>query len=257
MTAHDSAPTDFPVLTYSGDAAILTLNRPFAIDSAGKAALTQMVEKLDLARARALIITASHPQAFLVNVAELATMNAADARAFSQAGHRLANALTTLSIPVIAAVDGPALGGGCELVLACDIAIASDRASFGQIEALGGVMPGFGGTWRLPSRVGHQRASEMLFTAAVIDAPTALAYGLVLEVVPAAKLLDDALALATRIGKTSKASVTAIKRVMNEGWGQPPSASDSLEEASFPALFGPEQQARMHAYLENAAKGAV
>ena len=91
--------------------------------------------------------------------------------------------MTGQNTPAVSAVSA-ALGGGCELVLACDLAIAGENASFGQIEALGGVMPAFGGTWRLARKVGYQRALEMMFTGAVVDASTALAYGLILSVAP-------------------------------------------------------------------------
>ncbi len=174
----------FP-MTEAGGAVVLTLDRPHAISIAGKHALTETLRHLaDRRDVRALILTAGHPQAFLVDVSELADMDAAGARAFSAAGHALAAALESLPFPAIAAVEGPALGGGCELVLACDLAYAGARATFGQIEGMGGVMPGFGGTWRLARRVGFSRALEMMMTAAIIDAPTAKSYGLVLDVAP-------------------------------------------------------------------------
>lgn len=137
---------------------VLTLSRPYCLDVDGKHALIEAVNSLvENMTLRVLIIAASHPQAWLVNVAELAEMSPAEARKFSQAGHKLADALASLPMPVIAAVDGGALGGGCELVLACDMAIAGTMARFGQIEAMGGVLPAFGGTWRLARRVGYQR----------------------------------------------------------------------------------------------------
>ncbi len=132
--------------------------------------------------------------------------------------------------------------------------IAGAGASFGQIEALGGVMPGFGGTWRLARRVGYQRALEMMFTAAIVDAPTALTYGLVLAMAPKGEALNHAKALAGRMTKTSAASVSAVKRTARLGWNLPPVAIDALEEANFPALFGAEQSARMHAYLKQQAQ---
>ncbi len=240
-----------PTLTETDTVAVLTLSRPMGLDSAGKQAITakaqELAQRSDL---RALIITASHPTAFLVNISEVSDMEEPAAAAFSQAGHRLANILETLPFPVIAAVEGAALGGGCELVLACDLAIAGARATFGQIEAMGGVMPGFGGTWRLARRVGFQRACEMMFTGAVIGAETAKAYGLVLDVAAAGGALAAAQELAARIVKTSRTSVAAIKRVTHAGWNREPSQIDALEEATFPKLFGPEQSARMHAFLK-------
>ena len=247
-------PTD-PTLSEDAGIAMITLSRPKTLDSAGKHALLNLVESLRArAELRAVIITASHPAAFLVDVAELADMEPARAADFSRAGHRLANVLSALPFPVIAAVEGAALGGGCELMLACDLAIAGEKATFGQIEAMGGVMPGFGGTWRLARRVGFQRACEMMFTGAVIDAATARTYGLVLEVTPAGEALAAARALSARITKTRQASVAAIKQVANIAWNRPPAEIDQLEEAAFSGLFGPEQSARMHGFLAQQAK---
>lgn len=249
------SPSDFLTVIREGEVAIVALQRPFSLNSAGKTALTNAVAQLNSTQTpRALILSAAHPQAFLVNVAELADMSATEARAFSSAGHRLAQVLEDAPYPTIAAVEGPALGGGCELALACDLTIAGEGASFGQIEALGGVMPGFGGTWRLARRVGYQRALEMMFTAAIIDAFTALGYGLVLAVTPKGEAVNQAKALASRITKTRSASISAIKRTARLGWNLPPTAIDALEEASFPALFGQEQSDRMHAYLKYQAQ---
>jgi enoyl-CoA hydratase len=240
----------FP-LTEAQGTVVLTLDRPNAINIAGKHALTDTLRRLAERRdVRALILTATNPQAFLVDVGELADMDAAGARAFSAAGHALAGSLESLPFPAIAAVEGAALGGGCELMLACDLAFAGARAMFGQIEGMGGVMPGFGGTWRLARRVGFPRALEMMMTAAVIDAPTAKAYGLVLDVAPEGRAIDLAHGFVERLTKTSAASIAAIKRAAVRGWNAPPAVADLLEESAFPGLFGAEQSARMHAFLK-------
>ncbi|MBV9559759.1 MAG: enoyl-CoA hydratase/isomerase family protein [Bradyrhizobium sp.] len=169
----------FPIAV-EDNVAILKLNRATCLDIAGKHALKEALDELKAREdLRTLIIAGDHPQAFLVNVAELADMSADAARDFSASGHALVAALEALPFPAVAAVEGPALGGGCELVLGCDLAFAGRGASFGQIEAMGGVMPAFGGSWRLARRVGYPRALEMMFTGAVIDAETAKAYGLV------------------------------------------------------------------------------
>ena len=241
-------------ITVIDQIAVLTLSRAMSLDSAGKHAITVAAEELARRNnVRALILTASDPAAFLVNVSELADMDEGAAAAFSRAGHHLANTLESLTFPVIAAVEGAALGGGCELVLACDIAVAGADATFGQIEALGGVMPGFGGTWRLARRVGFQRACEMMYTGSVLDAATAKAYGLVLEVSRAGASFASAKELATRICKTRRSSIAAIKRVAHAAWNLKPSQADDLEEAAFPKLFGPEQLVRMHTFLKQQA----
>jgi len=142
--------------------ATITLIRPHCLDIAGKHELTDPIEQLtENESLRALIIAGADPQAWLVDVAELVEMTSSDAHSFSEAGHRLAEALEGLPFPTIAAVNAPALGGGCELVLACDLAYAGEHGQFGQIECLGGVIPGFGGTWRLAQRVGRGTSPDV------------------------------------------------------------------------------------------------
>lgn len=239
-------------LSSEGQVAIISLDREHCVDIAGKQELTEIFHDLGSNRdsVRAVILCATHPAAWLVNIEELADMAPSEAHAFCHRGHQLAGALGDLPIPVIAAVDGSALGGGCELVLACDLTLAGEQAKFGQIEAMGGVMPAFGGTWRLEERVGYQRALAMMFTGEVIDAETAKHYGLVLEVHPSVALLTAAKQLAHRIAGCSMQSVAAIKRVTRAGRGLPSNARDQFEEVVFPTLFGAEQQERMHAFLQ-------
>jgi enoyl-CoA hydratase len=238
-----------------GSTVTLTLTRAHCLDSPGKRELAETLVGLGREEnTRAVILAAEHPEAMLVDVGELVEMTPDQARAFSEGGHALANAIASLPIPVIAAVDVPALGGGCELVLSCDLAIAGAKSQFGQIEANGGVIPGFGGSWRLARRVGFQRASEMIFTAAIIDGQTAAGYGLVLEAVASNKLMASCHALAERIAKTSRHSVAEAKRVMIDGWALSPSAANALEQSAFSSLFGSEdQRGRMRAFV--AAQG--
>ena len=166
----------------SENVAILTLIRSHCLNIAGKHELTETIGKLaENPSIRALVITGAYPQAWLVDVAELVNMTLSEAASFSEAGHRLAEALASLPFPTIAAVNSPALGGGCELVLACDLAYAGEQAQFGQIECLGGVIPGFGGTWRLAQRVGLSKAMEMIFTGAILSATQARDIGLILS----------------------------------------------------------------------------
>jgi enoyl-CoA hydratase len=234
----------------------LTLSRAHCLDIAGKHELSLALAELGRDDSiRALILASEHPEGMLVDVGELANMTPAQARAFSQGGHQLADAIAALPVPVIAAVDGAALGGGCELVLSCDLAIAGTKAKLGQIEANGGVIPGFGGSWRLARRVGFQRACEMIFTAEIVDAPTAAAYGLVLEAVASDALMGRCRQLAERIAKTSRSAVAEAKRVLMTGWGLPPSAASAIEQSGFASLFGgDDQRGRMHAFLAEQAK---
>jgi enoyl-CoA hydratase len=239
-----------------GAIAILTLSRAHCLDIEGQHVLTEAIHELaNDSTLRAVVLTARHAQAWLVNVAELAEMSPHDARAFSRSGHHLGDALTELPVPVVAAIDQVALGGGCELALACDLILAGPSAHFGQIEAMGGVLPAFGGTWRLAQRVGHQRALKMLYTAETVDAETAKSMGLVLAVVPSAELMGRVRALAAQIAGASRQSVAAIKRVVNAGVNLAPSAIAILEEEAFAGLFGTDdQRTRMRNFLASQAK---
>jgi len=234
-----------------GRVATLTLTRAHCLDLAGQQELTDTLETLATNNAlRVLIVTAIHPEAFLVDVRELATMTPAQAQSYSRSGQRLTSALAAFPTPTIAAIPGAALGGGCEFVLACDLTYAADSATFGQIEASGGVIPAFGGTWRLARRVGFQRACEMIFTAAVVDAKKAREWGLVLAVIADSELLAYCARIANGICATSRQSVAEAKRVLVGGWGLPTTAADAMEQGSFSALFGTnDQRQRMDAFL--------
>jgi enoyl-CoA hydratase len=242
-----------------GAVAILTLSRAHCLDVEGKHVLTEAIHELaNDSTLRAVVLTARHAQAWLVNVAELAEMSPHEARAFSRAGHNLGDALTELPVPVVAAIDQVALGGGCELALACDLILAGLSARSGQIEAMGGVLPAFGGTWRLARRVGHQHALWMLYTAETIDAETAKSMGLVLDVVPSAELMDRAGAPTARIAGVSRPSVAAIKRVVNAGVHLAPSAIATLEQEAFAGLFDTDdQRTRMRNFLASQATEAT
>jgi enoyl-CoA hydratase len=234
-----------------GSVVTLTLLRAQCLDMAGKHDLTAAFEALSQdADVRAVIIASGHPQALLVDVGELAHMTAADALSYSRAGQHLMEAIEALPAPVIAAVSGPALGGGCELVLGCDLAVCSEDAAFGQIEVNGGVVPAFGGTWRLVRRVGYQRACQMIYTAAILDAQTAKATGIVLDVVPRGELLAHCHSMATQIAGASRAAVAEAKRILTESSGRGPETANSMEQAAFSSLFGtPDQRLRMEAFV--------
>jgi enoyl-CoA hydratase len=234
-----------------GSTVTLTLRRAQCLDIAGKQELTDVFSALaDDADARVVILRSEHPAALLVDVAELAHMTPAAALSYSRAGQRLMETLEALPVPIIAAVSGPALGGGCELVLGCDLAFCTGDATFGQIEANGGVVPAFGGTWRLVRRVGYQRACQMIFTAAVLDAPAAKEYGLVLDVLAASELLDRCQEMATDICGASRASVAEAKHILTRSSGREPAMANAMEQAGFAAMFGAaDQRERMDAFL--------
>jgi enoyl-CoA hydratase len=202
---------------------------------------------------QALIVTGAGEKAFVAgaDIAGMSAMTPAEAREFAALGHRTLSALEALPVVTIAAVNGFALGGGCELAMACDLVYASEKARFGQPEVNLGLIPGFGGTQRLVRRVGLMRAKEMILSGEIYDAAAARAAGLCLEVLPAEKLLEHARAKATQIASRGPAAVALAKRVMQQGADLPlPQALDH-ERLSFAGLFGtPETREGLAAFLE-------
>jgi enoyl-CoA hydratase len=242
----------------SGGIGTLTVNRPKQLNALDAATLGELAAALELARAqpdevRAVIVTGAGEKAFVAgaDIAAMSRLGPAEAREFAALGHRTLNALESLPVVTIAAVNGFALGGGCELAMACDLVYASEKARFGQPEVNLGLIPGFGGTQRLIRRVGLMRAKEMIFSGEVYEAAAARAAGLCLEVLPPEKLLEHARAKATVIASRGPAAVALCKRVMQQGADQPlPQALDG-ERLAFAGLFGgAEAREGMAAFLE-------
>ena len=163
--------------------ATLTVNRPTALNALNREVLEEMARVIREVRhdssVRVLIVTGAGDKAFVAgaDIAAMAKMSAVDGLDFSRLGHRVMESFEDLPIPVIAAVNGFALGGGLELALACDLIVASEKARFGQPEINLGLIPGFGGTQRLPHRIGHNKARELIMTGDMFDAKTALELG--------------------------------------------------------------------------------
>ena len=159
--------------------------------------------------------------------------------------------LESLAIPTIAAVNGYALGGGCELALACDLVLASEKAKFGQPEVNFGIIPGFGGTQRLVRAIGRQRAKQMIFTGEHIGGARAAEIGLALEVLPADRLLERAREIAGKIASKGPVAISQAKRVINWGADADLRNGNELEQQAFSLLFGTEDQKEgMRAFLE-------
>ena len=174
-----------------------------------------------------------------------------EARAFCSYVHQVFNAVEDLPKPVIAAVSGLALGGGCELAMACDLRLAADNARFGQPEIKIGVIPGAGGTQRLPRLVGLGRAKEMLMLGEPIDAEEACRIGLVNRVVPAESLLDEAMAMAKQLMAMPPVALATTKNVVNTGMQMDLKSALRLEAAAFEMLFATEDQKEgVSAFLE-------
>lgn len=221
-----------------GAVALLTLNRPKALNALDSATLEQLAaccRELETdASLRAVVLT-GEGRAFAAgaDIAEMRAHGALEAQAFSQLGHRALSALEALPVPSIAAVNGFALGGGCELACACDWIYASEKARFGQPEVNLGLIPGFGGTSRLARRVGVAWVKELVLSGEPIDAPTALRIGLANRVFPADELVSSALAAAETIATKGPLAVAAAKRVMQEGQDADVRVAHALEQTAF------------------------
>jgi enoyl-CoA hydratase len=247
---------EFVTIEQADAVATVTIRRPDklnALNARVVAELTSAFRSLAADGAVRTAILTGAGKAFVAgaDIAEMASMTTAEAKRFADAGHGLCALLEALPFPVIAAVNGFALGGGCEIALACDFIHAADVAKLGQPEVGLGVIPGFGGTQRLARRVGIARAREIVYTGDMLTAEQALAAGLVNAVFPAADLLSRTRETALKIASRGPLAVAAAKRVMLRGEGIGLVAANELEAQAFSALFGTEdQRAGMKAFLE-------
>ena len=221
-----------------GAVRLWTLSRPKALNALDRATLEALIARSEEVAAdsgaRAVVIT-GEGRAFAAgaDVAELQSHGPLEAEAFSRLGHRALASLEALSIPTIAAVNGYALGGGCELALACDWIYASDAARFGQPEVKLGLIPGFGGTARLVRRVGVGWAKEMILAGEPIDAERACAIGLVNRVFPGDDLLAEAIQAGEAVARAGPVAVAAAKRVIQRGQDADLDVACALEQQAF------------------------
>lgn len=235
--------------------AMVTLNRPESLNALNSQFFHDLNEVLDVVEAQAgvLVITgAGKAFAAGADIAEMASKDPAEARAFSQLGQDTFFRLEDLEIPVIAAVNGYALGGGCELALACDFRIASSRAAFGQPEVNLGLIPGFAATQRLPRLVGLGPALYLLLTGDRIDAQEAHRIGLVQKVVAEESFMEEVMRLAHLILQKGPEAVRKVKMVTRQGLMLGIEAGNNLENEQFGSLFGigTEGFEGMQAFLE-------
>lgn len=247
----------FETLTVDTQGAVtrLTLNRPKQLNAINRQMLLELGRALDAlpAATRVLVLTGGGEKAFVAgaDIAEMAALGPAEAAEFSRLGHELGARLERLDVPVIAEVNGFALGGGCELMLACDFAIASATAKFGQPEVKLGVTAGFGGTTRLVRRVGRAMATQLLCTGETIDAERARAIGLVNEVVEKDGLRARVDELAGLIVANAPLAVAASKRSVVHGAETDLAAANRYEQLVFGMCFASaDQKEGMKAFVE-------
>ena len=230
-----------------GAVAVLTIDRPKALNALNPEVLADLkaaFEGLDQNTVRCVVLTGAGDKSFVAgaDIGSMSTMTRAEGEAFGKLGNDIFLMIEGFPLPVIAAVNGFALGGGCELAMSCDIRICSDNAMFGQPEVGLGITPGFGGTQRLPRLVGMGMAKQLLYTARNIDAAEALRIGLVNAVIPQAELLDAALKMAGQIAKNAPIAVRACKKAVNEGMQVSIDKAVEIEEKLFGGCFETHDQ---------------
>jgi enoyl-CoA hydratase len=236
-----------------GAVATVTVDRQEALNALDPETLTELrdrlVEVAGDADVHAVVLTGAGERAFVAgaDIKAMAQMDLERARAWGALGHETALLLETMPKPVIAAVNGFALGGGCELALACDVRYASTAAKLGQPEVAIGIIPGWGGTQRLPAVIGIGAAKELIMSGRLVDADEALRLGLVNAVFPPGELMAKALELAQSLAAKSPLVLAAAKRAVNLTFH----GDLSAEEAAFAGLFGSEDQREgMAAFIE-------
>ncbi len=230
-----------------GAVAVLTIDRPKALNALNPEVLADLkaaFEGIDQNATRCVVLTGAGEKSFVAgaDIGSMSTMTKAEGEAFGKLGNDIFLTIESFPLPVIAAVNGFALGGGCELAMSCDFRICSDNAMFGQPEVGLGITPGFGGTQRLARLVGMGMAKQMLYTARNIDANEALRIGLVNSVVPQADLMETALKLANTIAKNAPIAVRACKKAVNEGMQVSIDKAVEIEEKLFGGCFETHDQ---------------
>lgn len=245
-------------ITYEqeGFVGVITINRPKALNALNSEVLKELnatLDAVDLENIRALVLAGAGEKSFVAgaDIAEMSTLTKAEGEAFGKIGNDVFRKIETFPIPVIAAVNGFALGGGCEIAMSCDIRLCSDTAIFGQPEVGLGITPGFGGTQRLARLIPVGKAKEIIYGAVNIKADEAYRLGLVNSVYPLEELLPAAKKLAAKIAKNAPIAVRACKQAINEGLDLDMDQAIVLEEKLFGSCFETEDQREgMQAFLE-------
>ncbi|MDE7188063.1 MAG: enoyl-CoA hydratase/isomerase family protein, partial [Lachnospiraceae bacterium] len=238
---------EFVLYEVKGQVGIITINREKALNALNSTVLEELdktLDSVDLEAVRCLILTGAGQKSFVAgaDIGEMSTLTKAEGEAFGKKGNDVFRKLETFPIPVIAAVNGFALGGGCEISMSCDIRICSDNAVFGQPEVGLGITPGFGGTQRLARIVGPGMAKQMIYTARNIKADEALRIGLVNAVYPQEELMAAAEKMAAGIAKNAPIAVRNCKKAINDGLEVGMDEAIVIEEKLFGDCFETEDQ---------------
>jgi len=236
----------------------VTLNRPKALNALNLDVLTELKtliyeELKDAEDVRVIILTGAGEKAFIAgaDIKAMEKMDRFDIMAFAELGHTVLDSIEALEVPVIAAVNGFALGGGCEIAMACDMILASENAKFGQPEINLGIIPGFGGTQRLARYIGRSRAKELIYTGDMISAARAYDMGLVVKLCPLGQALEEARGLAAKLTAKSGFALRQAKKAINKGCDLDLLSAGALEREIFALCFGTEDQKEgMRAFLE-------
>src|SRR6202161_3502132 len=254
--------TSFENITYEvkGSIGYITLNRPKVMNALNRRTVEELNAAFHAAKedatVRGVILTGTGEKAFIAgaDIAELSTIDGEQAGEFSEKGQETLSFIETLGKPVIAAVNGFALGGGCETAMACTIRIAAENAKFGQPEVKLGIIPGYGGTQRLPRLVGKGRALQLILSAQMIGAQEAYRIGLVNEIVPAADLLPRAEAILGKIASNAPMAVKFALTAVNRGLETSQDEGLLLEASYFGLCAGTEDKKEgTSAFLEKRA----
>jgi enoyl-CoA hydratase len=244
------------LFTTDGPIAILTFNRPDKLNALNRQMFAEIADVLDQVSGdpaiRVLLLTGAG-RAFIAgaDIHIFLELDPLAARQFSQSAHEVGFRIEQLGIPVIACVNGFALGGGLEMAMTCDIIYASDQARFGQPEINLGIFPGFGGTQRLARLVGKGLAKELCLTGRVIDAAEAKTMGLVAQIFPAEKLMDECLKVARSLAEKSRGALKALKQVINRGFDVDLTSGCAMETDAWALCFAsPDAHEGAVAFLE-------
>ena len=222
---------------------ILTFNRPKALNALNSKTFDEVDDLLDRIRTdetvRVLILTGAGDRAFIAgaDITQFPAMTPLQASAFGRKGQEVFFKLESLPKPVIACVNGFALGGGCEAAMSCDFIFASEKAKFGQPEISLGILPGFGGTQRLSRLVGRAKAKEICMTGDTLDAATAKEIGLVARVFPAETLMEETMKVAKALAAKSASALSSVKRVVDGGFHLDLRSGCALEAEAFGMAF--------------------